>query len=209
MGAVLIVLPALLFLLGVVIAPLAAGVAAKNLMGQVNMASILPTEASFPAIALAGVGAVASLFAALAILRSRHLAAVASGMVAAVTIYPAILAFALPAAQTGFPSPRLAELIGGLRPCASGPAYSIGYHEPSLVFLTETGLRMNDREGAMAALANDPGTMVLVEDRWIRIIGEMPPSVTRATVTYFNPNRGKMATARLLTPDHPRWEACE
>ena len=58
------------------------------------------------------------------------------------------------------------------------------------------------------ALARDPGTMFLLEDRWRDILGDIPPAVTRGVISYFNYNRGKLATARLLTPDDPRWQAC-
>ena len=103
----------------------------------------------------------------------------------------------------------MAEVIWRYRPCASGPAYSIGYREPSLVFLTETGLRLTDPETALAAFARDPGAMLLIEDRWSRQLSEkMPAAVTRARLAYFNYNRGKTEVAALLTSDDPRWLAC-
>jgi hypothetical protein len=51
---------------------------------------------------------------------------------------------------------------------------------------------------------------VLVEDRWRETLGQeaFAGTVVREEVSYFNYNRGKAMTARLVTPDDPRWEHC-
>jgi 4-amino-4-deoxy-L-arabinose transferase-like glycosyltransferase len=207
-GALLVALPALLLALLVVVLPAALS-APELLLG--DMPGLLAARVSWPAVLLGVAGAAAALLAARAALAGRALAQAAASVVAALLLYPAALAFGLPALGTGFPSPELARLIAQYRPCASGPAWSVGYHEPSLVFLTETGIRLADPEGAVAALRSDPGTLLLLEDRWREILGQeaFAGTVERAAVSYFNYNRGKAATARLLTPDDPRWEACE
>ena len=116
--------------------------------------------------------AAAVVLAARAALAGRALAQVGGSIAAALLLYPAALAFALPALGTGFPSPRLAALIAQYRPCASGPAYSVGYHEPSLVFLTETGIRLGRPPACRGArCATDPGALVLVEDRGAQALG--------------------------------------
>ncbi len=170
----------------------------------------LASAPSWGAVLLGVLGGGAALVAARAALAGRVPAQTGASIAAAVLLYPAALGFALPALGVVFPSPELARLIAQYRPCASGPAFSVGYHEPSLVFLTETGLRLAEPEAAVAALRDDPGAMVLVEDRWREILGEaaFAGNVVRAEVSFFNYNRGKAATARLLTPDDPRWDAC-
>lgn len=173
--------------------------------------SIRPLDDTAPpwtAAILALVAAAAAILAARAFLRARMLAHASGAVVSAVLLYGALLQFGLPRLAFVFPSPAMAQSLAQYRPCASGPAFSVGYHEPSLVFLTETGIRMADPEGAMKALANDPGAMVLITKRWERILQDIPPSVPRATFRYFNYNRGKTETATLLTRDDPRWSAC-
>ncbi|MEM1162921.1 MAG: glycosyltransferase family 39 protein, partial [Pseudomonadota bacterium] len=168
-----------------------------------------PGQLSLPGIALAMIALALSVVAARAVLAGQPLAHVGLGVAAAALLYAAILNFALPKMWVAFPSPRMAEMFVQYQPCASGPAFSQGYHEPSQVFLTETGIRHAEGGGVSAALASDPGALVLLEDRWAEILGDsLPAAVEREVIHYFNYNRGKMMTARLLTPDDPRWDAC-
>jgi len=203
-GAALVAVPGLIVAIGILALPLGVGMIAD----KAGLEGLLPGAISWPAILLAAIAAFACLTAARAALAGRPKAQIGASLIAAMALYPAILQFALPALPTAFPSPHLAALIKQYRACASGPAYSVGYHEPSLVFLTETAIRIAKPEAAIEALANDAGAMVLLEDRWRKILGEIPPAVSRGTISYFNVNRGKFATARLLTPDDPRWAAC-
>jgi len=67
-----------------------------------------------------------------------------------------------------------------------------------------------DADRAARALADDPGALVLIENRWRESLGErLAGAVVRADLEYFNYNRGKMATAQLLTRDDARWAACD
>lgn len=209
-GAALVAVPALVLVLLVVGLPLV--ISRSGLLEAVlgDLPGLLASRISWPAVLLGLLGGIAALVAARASLAGQALAQSGASIAAALLLYPAALAFALPALGTGFPSPELARLIAQFRPCASGPAFSIGYHEPSLVFLTETGIRFADPERAGAALREDPGALVLVEERWREILGEeaFAGSTVRAQVSYFNYNRGKATTALLLTSDDPRWRAC-
>ena len=202
LGAGLIIVPGLIIALGVILLPVI-----PTLSGNAGP-DVLPIEPAVFATVLAVFAAFAVLAAGMAAWRGQLAAQIGSSVMAALLLYPAILAHALPGARIGFPSTTLAAAIKQYRACASGPAFSIGYHEPSLVFLTETGLRNADPTGALKALDEDPGALVLIEDRWIDIVGPLPPHVVRRSIRYFNPNRGKMATARLVTPDAPRWADC-
>ena len=159
-----------------------------------------------PLLAVAGI---ALWLAARAALAHRPLAQTGAGILAAAMLYPSVLQFGLPSLTTAFASPRMAELAEQYRACASGPLHSIGYREPSLVFLTETETDLTGPATAIPALTDDPGAMVLIEGRWRERLGEkFPEGVIRGTVAYFNYNRGKYETADLVTQDHPRWNAC-
>ncbi len=209
-GAVLVALPAGVLALLVIVLPavLSRSGFLPAVMGE--MPGALPSHLGWEAPVLGVLGGAAAVVASRAALAGRVLAQMVASIAAAMLLYPAALGFALPGLGVGFPSPELARLVAHYRPCASGPAFSVGYHEPSLVFLTETGIRLAEPEVAVAALRDDPGALVLVENRWREILGEgaFAGSVVRAEVSYFNYNRGKAATARLLTPDDPRWDAC-
>ncbi len=206
LSAALVALPGVALGLAVVLVPVLLSIA----RGNWGDGTLIPTAISWPAVLLGLSGAALAIIASMAASRGQILAQIGSSAVAAMLVFAALLQFGLPAARTAFPSPEMARLIAQYRPCASGPAFSIGYHEPSLVFLTETGIRMSDPEGAIAALKNDTGTLVLIEDRWREILAEsLPDAVVRARVSYFNYNRGKLQGADLITPDDARWAACQ
>jgi 4-amino-4-deoxy-L-arabinose transferase-like glycosyltransferase len=208
-GAWLVAVPGAVLVSLVVLLPtfLALG-GAKLVLG--HLPGLIPSHVSWPAIVLGLLGAGAIAVAARAALAGQALAQCAASVAAALLLYPAALGFALPALGTGFPSSRLAGLIAQYRPCASGPAISVGYREPSLVFLTETGLRLASPQEADAALRSDPGALALVEEprraEMERQVFE--GAVVRARVSYFNYNRGRATTAALVTPDDPRWLPC-
>lgn len=155
------------------------------------------------------IAATALWLAAKAALDARPFAQVGASILAVAVLYPAVLQFGLPSLTTAFASPKIAALTAQYRACASGPLHSIGYREPSLVFLTETKTDLTGPATAIPALNTDPGAMVLIESRWRGILGDkFPGGVVRASVDYFNYNRGKYETADLVTQDHPRWDAC-
>ena len=202
-AAILVALPGIAISIAVIALPWL-----PELVGDVPKA-LLAIKVAPMAVLLSAGAMVAILLAAQAAFRGKVLAQVTASIAAALLLYPAILARALPAAHAAFPSPTMAKLIGKYRACATGPAFTIGYNEPSLVFLTETALRTAQPGPALKALRDDPGTLLLIEDRWIDIVGPLPPHVVRDSVTYFNPNRGRFATTRVVTQDHPRWTACQ
>ena len=195
-GAFLMAFPAIALALAVILLPIA-----------IEEAFI------WPAALLGLVGGFAAMVAARAALDGLRLAQAGAGLIAALAIYPAVLHFAIPAMATAFPSPRMAALAEHWRPCASGPLVSLGYREPSLVFLAGTATRLASPEAAAEALMNQPGAMVLVESRQRPRLDEAlgadaPRLVVRGSIAYVNYNRGKRETAVLLTRDDSRWDAC-
>lgn len=208
-GAVLTAIPGAVLVALVVLLPLALAIGGAGLLTG-GRPDPIPSHISWPAIPLGILGAVSLWLAVRAALDGRIIGQVGGSILAVLCLYPAAFSFALPALGTVFPSPHLAAMIAEYRTCASGPAISVGYHEPSLVFLTETDIRLGDTDAAAAALRDDPGALVLVEERWRDRIGEavLAGTVERARASYFNYNRGKAETAYLITPDDPRWQAC-
>lgn len=205
-SAILVALPGVALGLATAVLPIALSF---GVIRGLDESGTLQSMLSIPGVVLTSLGAGLSVIAAQAALRGQILRQIGVSMAAAVALYSGILQYALPAMTTGFPSPTLATLHAQYRACASGPGFSIGYHEPSFVFLTETGIRMADPEAALAALGSDPGAMVFLTDRWAGILqGSVPPSVERESIRYFNYNRGKMERIRLLTSDDARWTAC-
>ena len=171
--------------------------------------AILQQRVVWPILPLIAIGGWAAWQAARAALDSRIRVQVAASLIAALALYPAVLHFGLPSLTTAFASPRITALAQQYQPCASGPLHSIGYREPSLIFLNGTDTDNTGPATAIPALRTDPGAMVLIESRWRGILGDgFPGGVIRGQVTYFNYNRGKFETADLVTQDDPRWEAC-
>ncbi|MEO1457068.1 MAG: hypothetical protein AAFV49_05795, partial [Pseudomonadota bacterium] len=167
-----------------------------------------------PGAALFGlVGAAFAVIAGRAALDGRLRAQAAASIPAALAIYMGVLQFGLPGLQTAFASPRVVALAEPWRACAEGPLVSLGYREPSLVFLAGTETRLATPEEAAEALAVSPGTLLLLERRWADRLAEArgpdaPALLPRGEARYFNYNRGKPETATLLTVDDPRWAPC-
>jgi 4-amino-4-deoxy-L-arabinose transferase-like glycosyltransferase len=170
---------------------------------------ILEGTIVLPILPLLAIAAFALWIAARSALNHRPMAQIGASVLAVAMLYPSVLQFGLPSLTTAFASPKIAALTAQYRACASGPLHSIGYREPSLVFLTETTTDLTGSATAIPALTSDPGAMVLIESRWRDILGQkFPDGVVRGTVEYFNYNRGKFETADLVTQDDSRWDAC-
>jgi 4-amino-4-deoxy-L-arabinose transferase-like glycosyltransferase len=116
-----------------------------------------------------------------------------------------LLAFQIvfPQLETIWLSPRIAEAVERARPCPNGILVSVGFTEPSLVFLTGTGTVLTgDSAAAAKALAGDACALALVDqkqnqaflDQAIRD-GIQPVSVE--TISGFNYSRGKSLVLSL------------
>ena len=90
--------------------------------------------------------------------------AVALSLAFALGTYPT-----LARVQAIWPSEAVALLVRGDAACAAGPAISVGYGEPSLLFALGSGGRFLDPEAAAVAMAGlaRRGTcgVVIIEDR--------------------------------------------
>ncbi|MGF1447545.1 MAG: ArnT family glycosyltransferase [Pikeienuella sp.] len=163
-------------------------------------------------VALGALGAAGTLLAFRAALAARPRAQIAASLCAVVPIAWGALQVGLPALDTVFPSPRIAAAAAPWMPCASGPLVTAGYREPSMVFMTDTATLLATPPEAARVIAEEPGTLMLLEDRWKRFMAAYAPLpddlVERARLEYFNYNRGDYETAALVTRADPRWDAC-
>ncbi|MEM6974262.1 MAG: glycosyltransferase family 39 protein [Pseudomonadota bacterium] len=150
-----------------------------------------------------------------AALHGRQRAQLAGGGLSAMLAITAVLQFGLPGLDTAFGTPQIAALARPFEACRSGPLVSAGYREPSLVFATETTIRMPGTRETARIIAEEPGAVILLEEgrrnRLDRALTERPDAprmVGHASVSYFNYNRGDRETVTLMTRDDPRFAPC-
>ncbi|MGX7708374.1 ArnT family glycosyltransferase [Methylobacterium sp. Gmos1] len=132
--------------------------------------------------------------------------ALAVAVLAGALLGPAVFGLIQPALPALKVSPRLAALRDAL-PCPNPKVGTLGYREPSLVFLIGTDLAMLDSaEEAAAFLAKGGCRLVYVEDRFARAFAAAQatdaPSRPVGRVTGFNINGGKPVglSAYAVTP---------
>lgn len=132
--------------------------------------------------------------------------ALAVAVLAGALLGPAVFGLTQPALAALKVSPRLAAIRDAL-PCPNPKVGTLGYREPSLVFLVGTDLAMLDSAEEAAAFLGQGGCrLVYVEDRFAKAFaaaqaaGAAPRPVGR--VTGFNINGGKPVglSAYAVTP---------
>ncbi|MCS6855656.1 MAG: glycosyltransferase family 39 protein, partial [Elioraea sp.] len=136
--------------------------------------------------------------------------AVAAGLVGAAVLYAAILEGVIPFTPGIWLSPRIAEAAaahwgaeGGRPPASERPFAAVGFHEPSLVFLLGTDVRLlRTGEEAARHLAERARGLALVRDRnedafraEAERLGFQPRAVAR--VDGFNLSRGQFVSLGL------------
>ena len=86
------------------------------------------------------------------------------GVTAALLTGVALFALILPSLSQLFPAPQLARILRESG-CADPVAASVGYEEPSLVFLAGTQTRLTDTAGAAEFLRGGPCRFAFIESR--------------------------------------------
>ena len=137
----------------------------------------------------------ASLAAWLAFNRGEVTRAALIGIAAVIPLAIGVFGFVQPALQSLKLSPRLAaaaEAVG----CPGAPVGTLGYREPSLVFLAGTGLDMLGNAEEAASFLAQPGCRVLFVDSrfeaaFLAALGDRPTAVSVARVAGFNINGGR------------------
>ena len=128
--------------------------------GPVYLGDGFRVSGIFAAIAIV----VAGTFGALAIRRMR-LREIAYTLGAAAIAYAIVFADIVPSMTRIWMSPRIASAIEIASSCESTQLASVRFHEPSLVFLTDTETLLTNVEGAANHLIGDPAcALALVPD---------------------------------------------
>jgi 4-amino-4-deoxy-L-arabinose transferase-like glycosyltransferase len=130
------------------------------------------------------------------------------GVAASVLIGFALFGVVIPALETLFPSPVLARILrdsGCPRPVA---AASVGYHEPSLVFLAGTETRLADVAAAAKFLAGGECRFAFVEARQGRGFAEQAEAIglrysSGPRIEAFNFSNGQAITMAVFRSERP------
>ncbi|HEV7335835.1 MAG TPA: glycosyltransferase family 39 protein [Bosea sp. (in: a-proteobacteria)] len=142
----------------------------------------------------------------LAFLRGETEGALWRGVIASLLLSAGVFGLAAPSLRSLQLSPRLAEAVRSVG-CAAPKVMTVGYREPSLVFLVGTDLAMGYDGAAAAAFLREPGCRVaLVEQRVSQgfaegIAGISPAPRLATTIQGFNLNGGKRLSISVYVRD--------
>ena len=142
------------------------------IIGQIIVSAGLAALAILGPIYLGSGGSGAGIAAGIAALAAGYFAFPRNGQVDMRRIVYAVISsavafglmftFVAPSFQRIFLSPRIATAFEANRPCPQSTLASAGYHEPSLVFLTETDTLLTNVGGAADHLLSDPACALAV-----------------------------------------------
>jgi 4-amino-4-deoxy-L-arabinose transferase-like glycosyltransferase len=118
----------------------------------------------FVALGLIGVAAILAILAWRSVFDGRAGTAIVQAALASVAIAWGVYQFAVPLARAVAISPRLIAAAGAAG-CAKPQLATVGYREPSLVFLGGTDLVMTDGPGAAAFLGGEGCRVAFVDSR--------------------------------------------
>jgi 4-amino-4-deoxy-L-arabinose transferase-like glycosyltransferase len=172
------------------------------LFGNWTLDRTLPWLA-LPVLALA---LLVALLGFLAFRRGAFEGALWRGVVASLLLGAGVYGLASPSLRALKLSPRLAEAVRASG-CADAPVMTVGYREPSLVFLVGTDLRMGYDGAAAAAFLREPGCRVVLIDgrsaegfrQALSASGQVARLVT--TIEGFNLNGGKRIAMSVYVRD--------
>ena len=160
-----------------------------------------------------GLALIALLFAWRWLLKGVWIGFVRASVIGAALLYLTAYQFSFPALSPIWTSQRLAEIAEPYRQCrinlgGSGALASVGYHEPSLVFLAGTDTALIGPEAAAAYLTRDPGALVWVERRRLEQFNEALATAGGAAdpiaeTTGFQYNGGKARAFTLFAHAGP------
>ena len=194
----------------VLLVPLGAVLATLALPFAVPVPSADPTMADVyarlldPTMLFAVLPAVAGIVAGLAIWRGAPLlsgAVLAPTLAAAVTAQAFIWGIVLPQLSAIWISPRLVAAAEAVAPCARPRLVSVGYNEPSMIFLAGTDTALASAEDAVAATEGTCAVIAARADAVARVEAEARRTgvdLRRAgTIEGFNISKGDPVTLSL------------
>ncbi len=186
-------------------AALVAAVGLAALGAALVLPLLLADPVSVPGVALGLAGAAIALLAARTILRAEVARGLAGAVLATLVLFTAAYGFVLPGLKTVWLSPRLATAYPAAAACPEPTLVTVGFNEPSLVFLTATGTRLLGPERAVEALRTLPCAVASVDSRqeaaFLAAAGAADLAVERtATVSGFNISKGDFLDLHLYRP---------
>ncbi|MEI2385909.1 glycosyltransferase family 39 protein [Breoghania sp. JC706] len=131
----------------------------------------LGVSPSPPGVVLCVLAAIVGLYGARAVLRGAAVNAVPRAVLTTLLLYAGVWGFVMPALSPIWVSPRLAEAADQASGCAKADIFSVGFNEPSFIFLTATDTKLGNPDAAATWIAQ-PATMmpdcrvVAVESRY-------------------------------------------
>jgi 4-amino-4-deoxy-L-arabinose transferase-like glycosyltransferase len=133
-------------------------------IGAVVTTIVLTRQPAFPAWPFAAVSMILGLFAWWLYDDSRAERSLLNAVLSAVFLAIAVYGVVLPALTPLFPSAEIARALRNVV-CVGPRAAAAGYHEPSLVFMTDTSTALTDGSGAADFLKGGSCRFALVEAR--------------------------------------------
>lgn len=140
---------------------------AALLAGSIGGALYLGVAPSPPGVVLCGFAAIAGFYAASHLLRAGDpLAAVPRAGLSVLLAYAGVWGFVFPALTPIWVSPRLTETIAAVSQCDAPEVMSVGFNEPSFVFLNGTRTQLAGVEAAVPFLREPGCRVVAMEGRY-------------------------------------------
>jgi 4-amino-4-deoxy-L-arabinose transferase-like glycosyltransferase len=172
----------------------------ERVAGQIFHALLTAPEA-FIAAPLA---ALAAILAGAGMLRRQPRRAAIVCVLGAALFLPALAHLTIPSLSRVFISPRIAAAVDELTSVDGGPLVAVGFHEPSLVFLTGTDTNLTAPDRAASALASQPGSVVAVARRHREEFQEAARRLSLETETHhsiagLNYSNGKNVVIDIIT----------
>ncbi|MEM8852681.1 MAG: glycosyltransferase family 39 protein [Pseudomonadota bacterium] len=167
---------------------------------------LFETPIPWIAVAVAALAAIAGLAGGLALIKGAPALAarvVAPTVAAAAIAQSAVWGLALPALEPVWVSPRLVATVQDLSPCEDPRVVSIGFNEPSMIFLSATDTALEAPEPALTIAAQECA-IIASRQYWVEELEAAAkarglPLVAVGTVEGFNISKGHWLNLNLYT----------
>ncbi|WP_107990568.1 ArnT family glycosyltransferase [Breoghania corrubedonensis] len=134
----------LVWIMALVLAIVPVVFAVASIAGPL-MLSVSPSP---PGVVLCVFAAVVAIYAVRKLIAGPVINAVPRVVLTALLLYAGVWGFVMPSLSPIWVSPRLAEAADGASGCAKAEIFSVGFNEPSFIFLTATDTRLGSAQEA-------------------------------------------------------------
>ncbi len=138
------------------------GVAAASIIGPI----LLHDSPSPPGAVLIVFSAIAAIYGARSMVTRPMVEAIPRVVLTTLLLYGGVWGFAMVDLKPIWISPRLAQAVDQAVECPDPQVYSVGFNEPSFVFLTRTDTILSSADGAASWIAEDGCRVATVESRY-------------------------------------------